>query len=96
MQNCLKYSELKECSLWHTSTYWYGTPEELEKKIEKVYESGGTYEHCMSDLETHVKADLYVHFSDGEHGGDFGFKHPQKHIEIIWDGKTIKEIRKGF
>lgn len=96
VKNCMKYSEIKECALWHTSNYWYGTPEELENKIEKVFESGGTDERCMGNAEQHCKADLYIHFSDGYHGDDFGFEHPEKNIEIIWDDNEIKEIRKEF
>ena len=96
IQNCLKYSEIKECALWHTTNYWYGTPEELERNVEKVFQSGGTDERCMGNAEKHCKADLYIHFSDGFHGDMFGFEHPQKNIEIIWDGNEIKEIRKEF
>ena len=96
VRNCMKYSEIKECALWHTSNYWYGTPEELENKIEKVFECGGTDERCMGNVEQHCKADLYIHFSDGYHGDDFGFEHPEKNMEIIWDGNEIKEIRKEF
>ena len=96
VQNCLKYSELKECALWHTSNYWYGTPQELNAKIEKVFESGGTDERCMGNAEKHCPADLHIHFSDGYHGDEFGFEHPNKNIEIVWDGKDIKEIRKEF
>lgn len=96
IQNCLKYSEIKECALWHTDNYWYGSPEELERSITKVFESGGTDERCMGNAEQHCKADLYIHFSDGYHGDNFGFEHPQKNIEIIWDGNEIREIRKEF
>lgn len=96
VRNCMKYSEIKECSLWHTSNYWYGKPEELEKNVEKIFESGGTNEACMGVAEKHCKADLYIHFSDGYHGEEFGFEHPSKNIEIIWDGNEIKEIRKEF
>ena len=96
IKSCMKYSEIKECALWHTENYWYGTPEELENKIEKVFECGGTDERCMGNAEQHCKADLYIHFSDGYHGDNFGFEHPQKNIEIIWDGNEIKEIRKEF
>ena len=96
IKSCMKYSEIKECSLWHTSNYWYGTPEELENKIEKVFESGGTDERCMGNAEQHCKADLYIHFSDGYHGDNYGFEHPNKNIEILWDGNEIKEIRKEF
>ena len=92
----MKYSEIKECALWHTTNYWYGTPEELENKIEKVFECGGTDERCMGNAEQHCKADLYIHFSDGYHGDNFGFEHPNKNMEIIWDGNEIKEIRKEF
>ena len=94
--NCMKYSEIKECALWHTSNYWYGSPEELERNIEKIFESGGTDEACMGRAEQHCKADLYIHFSDGFHGDDYGFKYPHKNIEILWDGREIKEIRKEF
>lgn len=96
VQNCLKYSELKECALWHTSNYWYGTPQQLMADINKVFESGGTDEACMGVAEQHCPADLHIHFSDGYHGDRFGFKHPNKNIEIIWDGKDIKDIRKEF
>lgn len=96
IQSCMKYSEIKECSLWHTSNYWYGSPEELEKNVEKVFESGGTDERCMGNAEQHCKADLHIHFSDGYHGDGYGFKEPHKNIEILWDGKEIKEIRKEF
>lgn len=96
VQNCMKYSEIKECALWHTSNYWYGKPEQLEKDVEKVFQSGGTDEACMGNAEKHCKADLYIHFSDGYHGNNFGFEHPNKNIEIVWDGKDIKEIRKEF
>lgn len=96
VKSCMRYSEIKECALWHTSNYWYGTAEELEKDIEKVFQSGGTDEGCMGEAEKHCKADLYIHFSDGYHGNNFGFEHPNKNIEIIWDGKDIREIRKEF
>lgn len=96
VQSCMRYSEIKECALWHTSNYWYGTPAELNKNVEKIFESGGTDESCMGNAEKHCKADLYIHFSDGYHGEDFGFEHPQKNIEILWDGNEIKSIRKEF
>ena len=96
IKSCMKYSEIKECALWHTRNYWYGSPEELERSIEKIFESGGTDERCMGVAEQHCKADLYIHFSDGFHGNNFGFKYPQKNIEIVWDGQEIKEIRKEF
>lgn len=96
VKSCMQYSEIKECALWHTDNYWYGTPEELEKNVEKVFESGGTDERCMGNAEQHCKADLYIHFSDGYHGDNFGFEKPQKNIEIIWDGNEIKEVRKEF
>lgn len=93
IQGCMKLSELKECALWHTDNYWYGTPIELQQNVEKVFESGGTEEMCMVNAEEHCSADLHIHFSDGYHG-EPRFKHPEKNIEIIWDGKDIKEIRK--
>lgn len=96
IKSCMKYSEIKECALWHTSNYWYGTPDELERNIEKVFESGGTDEACMGNAEKHCKADLYIHFSDGYHGDNYGFEFPHKNIEIVWDEKEIKEIRKEF
>ena len=96
IKNCMKYSEINECALWHTNNYWYGSPEELERSVEKIFESGGTDEKCMGIAEQHCKADLYIHFSDGYHGDNFGFTQPQKNIEIIWDGQEIKEIRKEF
>lgn len=96
IQSCMKYSEIKECALWHTDNYWYGSPEELERKVEKIFESGGTDEKCMGEAEQHCKADLHIHFSDGYHGDNYGFREPHKNIEILWDGKEIKEIRKEF
>jgi predicted metal-dependent peptidase len=96
IQNCMRYSEMKECALWHTDNYWYGTPEELSRDVEKIFESGGTDERCMGNAEHHCKADLYIHFSDGYHGDDYGFEHPHKNIEIVWDNNNIKEIRKEF
>lgn len=93
IQGCMKLSDLKECALWHTENYWYGTPIELQQNIEKVFQSGGTDENCMANAEEHCLADLHIHFSDGYHGVPT-FKHPEKNIEIIWDGKDIKEIRK--
>lgn len=96
VNSCMRYSEIKECALWHTSNYWYGSPEELERSVEKVFESGGTDEKCMGEVEHHCKADLYIHFSDGEHGSNYGFEKPHKNIEIVWDGREIKEIRKEF
>ena len=96
IKTCMRYSEIKECALWHTSNYWYGSPEELERSIEKIFESGGTDEACMGIAEKHCKADLYIHFSDGYHGDNYGFEHPSKNIEILWDGNEIKEIRKEF
>lgn len=96
IKTCMKYSEIKECALWHTSNYWYGSPEELERSIEKIFESGGTDEACMGKAEKHCRADLYIHFSDGYHGDNYGFEHPNKNIEILWDGNEIKEIRKEF
>ena len=96
IKSCMRYSEIKECALWHTDNYWYGSPEELEKNIEEIFESGGTEESCMGVAEKHCKADLYIHFSDGYHGDNYGFAHPSKNIEILWDGNEIKEIRKEF
>lgn len=96
IQGCMRYSEIKECALWHVRNYWYGTPEQLEKDIAKVFEWGGTDERCMGEAEKHCKADLHIHFSDGEHGNQFGFEHPNKNIEIIWSGNNIKEVRKEF
>lgn len=96
VKECMKFSEIKECALWHTENYWYGSPEELERSIEKVFESGGTNEACMGNAEQHCKADLYIHFSDGFHGDNYGFENPQKNMEILWDGNEIKEIRKEF
>ena len=96
VKECMKFSEIKECALWHTSNYWYGSPEELERNIEKVFESGGTDEACMGNAEKHCKADLYIHFSDGFHGDNYGFENPQKNMEILWNGNEIKEIRKEF
>ena len=96
VKECMKFSEIKECALWHTENYWYGSPEELERNIEKVFESGGTDERCMGNAEQHCKADLYIHFSDGFHGDNYGFENPQKNMEILWDGNEIKEIRKEF
>lgn len=96
IRSCMKYSEIKECALWHTEVYWYGTPEELERNIEKVFQCGGTEESAMGEVEKHCKADLYIHFSDGYHGNNFGFEYPQKNIEIIWNGNEISEIRKEF
>lgn len=93
ISNCMRLSELKECSLWHTDNYWYGTPQELEQNIEKIFQSGGTDEMCMANAEEHCKADMYIHFSDGWHGQPV-FKHPDKNIEIVWDGKNIKDIKK--
>ena len=93
IQGCMKMSELKECALWHTDNYWYGTPIELQQNVEKVFESGGTEEMCMVNAEEHCSADLHIHFSDGYHG-EPRFKHPEKNIEIIWDGKDIKEVKK--
>ena len=96
VQNCLKYSEIKECALWHTQNYWYGSPQQLSNDITKVFECGGTDERCMGEAEKHCKADLHIHFSDGEHGNSFGFEHPNKNIEIVWDNDNIKDIRKDF
>lgn len=96
IQSCLKYSEIKECALWHTENYWYGTPEQLGSSITKVFQCGGTDERCMGVAEQHCKADLHIHFSDGYHGNQFGFESPNKNIEIVWDGNEIKEIRKEF
>lgn len=96
VKSCMKYSEIKECALWHTSNYWYGSPEELERRIEDIFECGGTDEACMGIAEHHCKADLYIHFSDGFHGDNYGFEYPHKNIEILWDGREIKEIRKEF
>lgn len=96
IKSCMRYSEIKECALWHTDNYWYGSPEELERSVEKIFESGGTDEACMGNAERHCKADLYIHFSDGCHGDNYGFEHPSKNIEILWDGNEIKEIRKEF
>ncbi len=96
VKSCMKYSEINECALWHTHNYWYGSPEELERNVEKIFESGGTDEACMGNAEKHCKADLYIHFSDGYHGDNYGFEKPHKNIEILWDGKEIKEIRKEF
>lgn len=97
IKSCMKYSEIKECALWHTSNYWYGSPEELERSIEKIFESGGTESKCVEEAAKHCKADLGFTFTDGYWGDD-----PQKPegckiksmVAIIWDGNEIKEIRK--
>ena len=97
IQTCMKYSEIKECALWHTDNYWYGSPEELERSIEKIFESGGTDSKCVENCAEHCKADLGFTFTDGYWGND-----PQKTdgckiksmYAIIWDGKEIEEIRK--
>lgn len=97
VQSCMRYSEIKECALWHTSNYWYGTPEQLEKDIEKVFESGGTLSACVKECAKHAKADIGFTFTDGEWGPD-----PQKPekcmvstmMAIIWNGTEITEIRK--
>jgi predicted metal-dependent peptidase len=97
IKSCMKYSEIKECALWHTSNYWYGSPEELERSIEKIFESGGTESKCVEEAAKHCKADLGFTFTDGYWGND-----PQKPegckvksmSAIIWDGNEIKEIRK--
>ena len=96
VQGCMLHSDVKECALWHTSNYWYGTPEQLMKNIDKVFKSGGTDEKCMGVAEKHMKADLHIHFSDGEHGTNYGFKEPHKNIEIVWQYNNIKEIRRNF
>ena len=97
IKSCMKYSEIKECALWHTSNYWYGSPEELERRIENIFESGGTESKCVEEAAKHCKADLGFTFTDGYWGND-----PQKPegckiksmVAIIWDGNEIKEIRK--
>lgn len=97
IKSCMKYSEIKECALWHTSNYWYGSPEELERRIENIFESGGTESKCVEEAAKHCKADLGFTFTDGYWGDD-----PQKPegckiksmVAIIWDGNEIKEIRK--
>lgn len=94
VQNCLRYAEIKECALWHTSNYWYGTPTQLMQDVERVFETGGTSESCMGRAEQHCNADLHIHFSDGEHGDNYGFAHPSKNIEIVWDDNNIKEVRR--
>lgn len=97
IQSCMKYSEIKECALWHTEVYWYGSPEELERSVEKVFESGGTESKCVEECAKHCKADLGFTFTDGYWGDD-----PQKPdgckvnsmCAIIYDEDEIKEIRK--
>lgn len=97
IKSCMKYSEIKECALWHTDNYWYGSPEELERSVEKIFESGGTESKCVEEAAKHCKADLGFTFTDGYWGDD-----PQKPegckiksmVAIIWDGNEIKEIRK--
>ena len=96
IQNCMRYSEIKECALWHTQNYWYGTPQQLEQNITKVFEVGGTDSRCVEECAKHCRADLGFTFTDGYWGDD-----PQKPDEcrtksmfaIIYDGKEIKEIR---
>lgn len=95
--DCMRYSEIKECALWHTSVYWYGTPAQLEQDIEKVFEEGGTSGRCIEECAKHCETDLGFAFTDGEWDDD-----PQKPedckinsmVAIIWDGTEIKEIRK--
>lgn len=97
VKNCMKYSEIKECALWHTENYWYGSAEQLEQDIEKVFQSGGTSSVCVEEAAKHCKADLGFTFTDGYWDDD-----PQKPEgckvksmnAIIWDGNDIKEIRK--
>ena len=99
VQNCLRYSDVKECALWHASVYWYGTPEQLAKDIEKIFESGGTDSRCVEECAEHRKADIHFTFTDGYWGPD-----PKRTdkcrvgelYSIRWDGKTITEIRKEF
>lgn len=96
-QECMCVSEVKECALWHTRNYWYGSPVLLTQNIEKVFESGGTESGCVEECARHCKADIGVTFSDGYWGAD-----PQKPegckigtmLAIIWDGNNIKEIRR--
>lgn len=97
VQTCMQLSEIKECALWHTSNYWYGSPEQLMQNVEKVFESGGTDSVCVEECAKHCKADVGVTFSDGYWGPD-----PQKPegcrintmLAIIWDNNNIKEIRR--
>lgn len=90
---CMQHTNLTEVALWHTSLYYHDTPQNLQKDITNVFQTGGTYESCMGEVEEQIPADLYVHFSDGEHGTNYNTKHPSKHIEIIWDDDNIKEVR---
>lgn len=93
VNNAMKHSEIKECALWHTSVYWYGTPQELDRNISKVFESGGTDESCMGEASEHCKADMHIHFSDGYHNDNYGFKKKGENIEVVWENNNIKEIR---
>lgn len=99
VQNCLRYSEIKECALWHTNVYWYGTPEELIKNVEKVFETGGTDSRCVEECAEHCKADIHFTFTDGEWGPD-PKRTPKCKVgtlySIRWNGKEITEIRKEF
>lgn len=99
IQNCMRYSEIKECALWHTSVYWFGSPDQLEKDIEKVFEQGGTSSRCVEVCAEHTKADIHFAFTDGDWGADPVRTENCKVGELYsirWDGKTIKEIRKEF
>lgn len=47
----------------------------------------------MGKASDHCKADLHIHFSDGEHDDNYGFKKKGDNIEVVWDNNNIKEIR---
>lgn len=93
VESAMKHSDIKECALWHTSNYWYGSPQDLKRDITKVFQSGGTDESCMGIASDHCKADLHIHFSDGYHETNYGFKRKGENIEVVWDNNNIKEIR---
>lgn len=96
IKNCMLHSDIVECGLWHTSNYWYGTPQQLEEDISKVFEWGGTDSKCIEECAKHCKADIGFAFSDGDWGPEptkpEGCK-TNHMMAIIWDDNNIKEIR---
>lgn len=97
IKSCLKHSEIKEVALWHTSVYYRGTPQELEKNIANVFECGGTSSRCVEECAEHTKADIGFTFTDGLWRTDPVRTRDCKTktmYAIIWNNDEIQEVRK--
>jgi predicted metal-dependent peptidase len=92
VKRALQFSEIKKCYLWNTSVYWSGSEKDMQRDLEKIFQSGGTDGECLVEIGEDIKADLFIHMTDG------CFTYPNqvrgKHLAIEWDNNEIKKVRK--